>query len=106
MELGEPDASGRRRPVPVKGSETEVPVDTVIMSIGNGPNPLISQTTPGLATNKHGNLIADPETAKTSLRGVFAGGDIVLGAATVILAMGEGRKAARAIDQFLQTNEW
>jgi len=106
MELGEPDASGRRRPVPVPGSEFELEVDTVIEAIGNGPNPLIAATTPDIQTNKWGNIVADEKTGKTTKRGVFAGGDIVLGAATVILAMGEGRKAARAIDEFLKTGEW
>jgi glutamate synthase (NADPH/NADH) small chain len=106
MELGEPDASGRRRPVVVEGSEFELEVDTVIEAIGNGPNPLVTQTTPDIATNKWGNILADKESAKTSKRGVFAGGDIVLGAATVILAMGEGRKAARAIDAYLANGEW
>lgn len=106
MELGEPDASGRRRPVPKVGSEYTIEVDTVIESIGNGPNPLVPATTPGLDTSKWGNIVADKETCKTSKKGVFAGGDIVLGAATVILAMGDGRKAAKAIDEYLQTNEW
>jgi glutamate synthase (NADPH/NADH) small chain len=106
MELGEPDASGRRRPVPIKDSEYTLEVDTVIEAIGNGPNPLVPSTTPGLATNKWGNITANPESAKTSKPGVFAGGDIVLGAATVILAMGEGRKAAAAIDEFLKTGQW
>ncbi len=101
MELGEPDASGRRRPVPVPGSEFEIPVETVVMAIGQGPNPLVPSTTPGLKTNKWGNIIADEETGATSIEGVFAGGDIVTGAATVILAMGAGRKAARAIDEYL-----
>ncbi|MBN1649416.1 MAG: NADPH-dependent glutamate synthase [Spirochaetales bacterium] len=99
-ELGEPDESGRRRPVPVKGSEYEVEVDTVIVAIGNGSNPLIEQTTPGLETNKWGNIVAD-ENGKTSMDRVYAGGDIVLGAATVILAMGEGRKAAASINRML-----
>ncbi|MEW6721329.1 MAG: NADPH-dependent glutamate synthase [Thermodesulfobacteriota bacterium] len=106
MELGEPDASGRRRPVPVQGSEYRLAVDTVIVAIGNGANPLVPATTPGLGTNKWGNILADPETGKTSKKGVFAGGDIVIGAATVILAMGAGRKAAAAIDAFLRTGEW
>ena len=106
MELGEPDASGRRRPVPVKGSEFRLPVDTVIMSIGNGANPLVPSTTPGLSTNKWGNILADQETGKTSKKGVFAGGDIVIGAATVILAMGAGRKAATAIHEYLKTGVW
>ena len=106
MELGEPDASGRRRPVPVKGSEFRLSVDTVVMSIGNGANPLVPATTPGLDTNKWGNILADQETGKTSKKGVFAGGDIVIGAATVILAMGAGRKAAAAIHEYLKTGVW
>ncbi len=106
MELGEPDSSGRRRPVPVKGSEYRIPVDTVIMSIGNGANPLVPSTTPGLDTNKWGNILADQETGKTSKKGVFAGGDIVIGAATVILAMGAGRKASAAIHEYLKTGVW
>lgn len=101
MELGEPDASGRRRPVEVAGSEFELPVDVVVIAIGQGPNPLVQATTRGLDTNKRGNIIADPETGATSKPGVFAGGDIVTGAATVILAMGAGKKAAAAIDQYL-----
>lgn len=103
MELGEPDASGRRRPVAIEGSEFELPVNTVVIAIGQGPNPLVQSTTPGLETNKHGNIIADEETGATSKPGVFAGGDIVTGAATVILAMGAGKKAAVAIDQYLKT---
>lgn len=99
-ELGEPDDSGRRRPVVIEGSEFTIDVDTVIVAIGNGSNPLIKQTTPGLETNKWGNIIVD-ETQKSSMDRVFAGGDIVLGAATVILAMGEGRKAAAAINKML-----
>jgi glutamate synthase (NADPH/NADH) small chain len=106
MELGEPDSSGRRRPVPVKGSEFRLPVDTVVMSIGNGANPLVPATTPGLNTNKWGNILADQETGKTSKKGVFAGGDIVIGAATVILAMGAGRKAAAAMHEYLTTGNW
>lgn len=106
MELGEPDASGRRRPVPVKGSEYRIPVDTVVVAIGNSPNPLIPQTTPGLEVAKHGNVVADPKTGRTSKKGVFAGGDIVTGAATVILAMGAGRLAANSIDEYLKTGEW
>ncbi len=101
MELGEPDASGRRRPVPVEGSEFKTDVDIVVMAIGQGPNPLVPSTTEGLKTTKWGNIIADDATGQTSLEGVFAGGDIVTGAATVILAMGAGRKAARAIDAYL-----
>ncbi|MCF6270572.1 MAG: NADPH-dependent glutamate synthase [Melioribacteraceae bacterium] len=99
-ELGEPDDSGRRRPVVIEGSEFMLELDTVIVAIGNGSNPLVSQTTPELVVNKWGNLIVD-EKMKTSVDGVYAGGDIVLGAATVILAMGEGRKAAAAINEFL-----
>jgi len=99
-ELGEPDDSGRRRPVVIEGSEFIINVDTVIVAIGNGSNPLIKQTTPTLETNKWGNIIVD-ENQKSSMDKVFAGGDIVLGAATVILAMGEGRKAAAAINEML-----
>ncbi len=106
MELGEPDASGRRRPVPVAGSEFVIPADVVVVAIGNGPNPLVPRTTPQLQTNKWGNIVADPDTAKTTMRGVWAGGDIVLGAATVILAMGEGRKAAKSIHEYLTTGVW
>ncbi|MDF7798854.1 NADPH-dependent glutamate synthase [Pontiellaceae bacterium B1224] len=99
-ELGEPDDSGRRCPVAIEGSEFEMDLDTVIVAIGNDSNPLIRQTTPGLETNKWGNIVAD-ETGKTSLDRIYAGGDIVLGAATVILAMGEGRKTAAAINEML-----
>ncbi len=99
-ELGEPDDSGRRRPVPIEGSEFIIDVDTVIVAIGNGANPLIGQTTPGLELNKWGNIVVD-EKCKTSLGGVYAGGDIVLGAATVILAMGQGRTAAAGINEYL-----
>lgn len=98
--LGEPDASGRRRPVPIMGSELRIDVDTVIIAIGNAANPLIRQTTPGLQFNKWGNIVVD-ENCKTSLQGVYAGGDIVLGAATVILAMGQGRIAAAAMNKYL-----
>ena len=105
MKLGEPDASGRRRPVPIEGSEFDIAVDTVIVAIGTGPNPIIAHTTPGLETTKRGNIAADEETGATSKPGVFAGGDIVTGAATVILAMGAGRKAAAAIDAYLQTKK-
>ncbi len=100
-ELGEPDESGRRRPVPIEGSEFTIDVDTVIIAIGNIANPLIRQTTPGLEFNKWGNIVVD-ENCKTSMEGVYAGGDIVLGAATVILAMGQGRIAAAAINKFLE----
>jgi len=106
MELGEPDDSGRRRPVPVEGSEFIIDVDVAIIAIGNAPNPIIQKTTTGLETNRWGNIIADEETMKTSRQGVFAGGDIVTGAATVIEAMGAGRKAAMAIDEFLSTGNW
>ena len=100
FELGEPDASGRRSPVAIAGSEFEFPVDTVIVAIGNGSNPLISRTTEGLAVDRHGHIVVD-ENNKTSIDGIYAGGDIVLGAATVILAMGEGRRAAAAINEYL-----
>ena len=100
MELGEPDASGRRRPVPVAGSEFVMDVDCVIMALGTSPNPLIKATTAGLETQKHGEIVAD-EHGKTSLEGVYAGGDAVTGAATVILAMGAGKTAAQAIDEYL-----
>ena len=102
MELGEPDASGRRRPVEIPGSEYEIDVDTVLMSLGTSPNPRISSTTIGLDTNKRKCIIADEETGKTSKEGVYAGGDAVTGAATVILAMGAGKAAAKGIDEFLK----
>ncbi|MBW2146418.1 MAG: NADPH-dependent glutamate synthase [Deltaproteobacteria bacterium] len=101
MELGEPDDSGRRRPVPIKGSEFIIDTDMVVVAIGTGANPLVPQSTEGLETNKWGYIIADEETGLTSKKGVYAGGDIVTGAATVILAMGAGRKAARAMHQYL-----
>lgn len=104
MELGEPDASGRRRPVEKKGSEFVLDVQTVVVAIGNSPNPLIKNTTPGLATQKWGGIIADEETGATSKQGVYAGGDAVTGAATVILAMGAGKKAAAAIHESLSKN--
>jgi glutamate synthase (NADPH/NADH) small chain len=100
-ELGEPDASGRRRPVAVRGSEEIIPFDTVIVAVGNESNPLISRTTPELAVDRWGHILVD-ESQKTSMERVYAGGDIVLGAATVILAMGEGRRAASAINEILQ----
>jgi glutamate synthase (NADPH/NADH) small chain len=105
MELGEPDESGRRRPIPIEGSETVLDVECVIVAIGNGPNPLVPATTPGLKTNRRGNIVADEETGLTSKKGVFAGGDIVTGAATVILAMGAGKKAAVAIDNYVMGRE-
>ncbi len=104
MELGEPDESGRRSPVPVEGSEYELPVDTVIMSIGTSPNPLIRTTTKGLEANKRGCLIVD-EDMMTTKEGVYAGGDAVTGAATVILAMGAGKAAAKAMDAYMQKNK-
>ncbi len=104
-ELGEPDASGRRRPVEIEGSEAVHEFDTVIVAIGNDSNPLIERTTKGLEVNRRGNIIVDEETCKTSMKGVYAGGDIVLGAATVILAMGQGRKAAKAMNEYLATLE-
>jgi glutamate synthase (NADPH/NADH) small chain len=97
-ELGEPDDSGRRRPVAIEGSEFIMDVDTVIVAIGNGSNPLISQTTDGLEINRWGNIVVEESTGKSSLDSIYAGGDIVLGAATVILAMGEGRRCAEAIN--------
>lgn len=102
MKLGEPDASGRQRPVPVEGSEFELECDGMIMAIGTSPNPLIRDTTKGLDTQKWGGIIADEETGLTSREGVYAGGDAVTGAATVILAMGAGKSAAAAIDEYLQ----
>jgi glutamate synthase (NADPH/NADH) small chain len=104
MALGEADESGRRRPVPVKGSEFSMDCDVAIIAIGNGANPLILQTTTDMKLNKWGNIIADPDTGKTSKRGVFAGGDIVRGGATVILAMGDGRRAANSIHEYLSTS--
>lgn len=101
MELGEPDISGRRRPVPKAGSEHIVDVETVVIAIGQSPNPLIKSTTPGLETQKWGGIIVEEETGATSKQGVYAGGDAVTGAATVILAMGAGKKAAAAIDKYL-----
>jgi len=106
MELGEPDASGRRRPIPKAGSEFEIPLHIVIIATGTSANPLIQSTTPGLDTNKRGYIVADVETQKTSRKGVFAGGDIVTGGATVILAMGAGRRAAKSIQEYLSTGNW
>ena len=102
MELSEPDESGRRRPVEIKGSEFIMDVDTVIMSLGTSPNPLISHTTKGLNINKRKCIVAEEHTGKTSRDGVYAGGDAVTGAATVILAMGAGKDAAKAIDEYLK----
>jgi glutamate synthase (NADPH/NADH) small chain len=106
MELGEPDQSGRRRPVPVEGSEFDIEVDVIIMAIGQGPNPLLISTIPGLELTEKGNIKANAVSGKTNIRGVFAGGDIVSGAATVILAMGAGKNAARAIDEYIRTGIW
>ena len=102
MELGEPDASGRRRPIEKQGSEFELAVDTVIMSLGTSPNPLIRSTTPGLETNKHGCIVTEGDEGKTSRDGVYAGGDAVTGAATVIKAMGAGKAAAKAMDEYIR----
>ena len=104
MELGEPDASGRRRPIPIPDSDFTIDVDMVIIAVGTSPNPLIVSTTDGLETNRHGCVNAD-EGGQTSRRGIFAGGDIVTGAATVILAMGAGKSAAQSIDEYLQRIE-
>ena len=105
MELGEPDESGRRRPVPVEGSEFTLDLDCVIAAIGTTPNPLIRHTTPGLDTNRKGCIIADEEHGITSKDGVFAGGDAVTGAATVILAMGAGKRAAAAMDEYIKNKQ-
>lgn len=102
MGLGEPDASGRRRPVPIEGSEYVIDIDNIIIAIGQSPNPLIRQTTEGLKVESWGGIITDEETGQTSIEGVYAGGDAVTGAATVILAMGAGKKAAVAIDKYLK----
>jgi glutamate synthase (NADPH/NADH) small chain len=105
MELGEPDASGRRKPVPVEGSNFRVPFDAVVMAIGNSPNPLIPMTTPGLEISKKGGIVTNPETAQSSRPNIWAGGDIVRGAATVISAMGDGRIAAAAMHKYLTGND-
>ncbi len=106
MELGEPDESGRRKPVEVKGSEFCIDADIAIVAIGNGANPLIPQTTPDIKVNKWGNITINPDTGRTSKKGVFSGGDIVRGGATVILAMGDGRRAANSIHEYLNTGVW
>ena len=106
MQLGEPDASGRRRPVPIEGSEFDVPLSVAVIAIGTTANPIVQSTTPGLDTNKRGYIVADATTQRTSRKGVFAGGDIVTGAATVILAMGAGRRAAQGINEYLATGQW
>jgi len=101
MELGEPDESGRRRPIPVEGSEFKMDVDTVVVAIGQSPNPIIQRTTPGLETTRWNTIVVDEETGRTSIEGVYAGGDIVSGAATVISAMGAGKRAAVAIHEHI-----
>jgi glutamate synthase (NADPH/NADH) small chain len=106
MELGEPDASGRRRPVPIAGSEFDLPLSVAVIAIGTSANPIVQGTTPGLQTNKRGYIDADQATQRTSRKGVFAGGDIVTGSATVILAMGAGRRAAKSIQEYLTTGAW
>jgi glutamate synthase (NADPH/NADH) small chain len=106
MTLGEPDSSGRRRPVPVPDSNFRIPTDVVILAIGQSPNPLVPETTPDLQTGRNGIIVTDPATGKTSKRGVYAGGDVATGGATVIAAMGAGKIAAKSIDQFLRTGEW
>jgi glutamate synthase (NADPH/NADH) small chain len=106
MELGPPDASGRRSPIEVAGSEFILPASVAIIGVGTTANPLIQSSTPELKTTSRSYIIADAETARTSKRGVFAGGDIVTGGATVILAMGAGRMTARSIHEFLTTGEW
>jgi glutamate synthase (NADPH) small chain len=106
MELGEPDASGRRRPEQIAGSEFELPLAVAVLAIGTSANPIVQSTTPGLATDNRGYIAADEASQRTSRKGVFAGGDIVTGSATVILAMGAGRRAAKSIDEFLTTGQW
>jgi glutamate synthase (NADPH/NADH) small chain len=106
MELGEPDASGRRRPVPISGSEFELPLSVAVIAIGTSANPVIQSTTTGLATNTRGYIQADAVTQRTSRKGVFAGGDIVTGTATVILAMAAGRRSAKSIHDYLTTGQW
>jgi glutamate synthase (NADPH/NADH) small chain len=106
MELGEPDASGRRRPVPIAGSEFEIPLSVAVIAVGTTANPIVQSTTPGLGTDKRGYIQANSDTQRTSRKGVFAGGDIVTGGATVILAMGAGRRAAKSIHDYLTTGEW
>jgi glutamate synthase (NADPH/NADH) small chain len=105
MELGEPDDSGRRRPVPVEGSEFDIEADIVVCAIGQGPNPLLLNSTPGLKLTKWGTIDANEETGETSLEGVYAGGDIVTGAATVILAMGAGLTAARSMHEYMMSKK-
>jgi glutamate synthase (NADPH/NADH) small chain len=106
MELGEPDASGRRKPAPIKGSQFTLEIDVAIPAIGTRSNPLLTKTMPDLNLNKRGYIVADHETGMTTKTGVFAGGDIVTGSATVILAMGAGKKAARGINDYLKWKFW
>jgi len=106
MELGEPDGSGRRRPQPIEGSEFDLPLSVAVIAVGTSANPVIQSTTPGLSTDKRGYIAADPVSQRTSRKGVFAGGDIVTGSATVILAMGAGRRAAKSIHEYLVNNNW
>jgi glutamate synthase (NADPH/NADH) small chain len=106
MELGPEDDDGRRRPVVMEGSEHEIAAEVAIVAAGNAPNPILSRTSPDLEHTRRGTLAADPLTGRTSKRGVFAGGDIVTGGATVILAMGAGRRAAASIDEYLDTGVW
>ncbi len=106
MELGNPDPSGRRRPVPIAGSEFDLPISVAVIAIGTNANPIVQSTTPGLGTDRRGYIQADSETQRTSRKGVFAGGDIVTGSATVILAMGSGRRAANSIHEYLTTGQW
>jgi glutamate synthase (NADPH/NADH) small chain len=105
MELGEPDAAGRRRPVPIQGLEFDLPLSVAVIAIGTIANPIVQSTTPGLGTNKRGYIQANENSQRTTRKGVFAGGDIVTGSATVILAMGAGRRAAQSIHQYLTTGE-
>ncbi len=105
-ELGEPDASGRRRPVPVPDSNFQIPADVMVVAIGQSPSPIIAKTTPELSIAKNGTVVVSQESMKTSKKGVFAGGDIITGGATVILAMGQAKTAAAAIDEYLRTGEW
>lgn len=106
MKLGEPDDSGRRRPVPIEGANYRIPIDVAVIAIGNSPNPLVPSSTPDIEVEKWGNIKTDTQTGKTSKEGVFAGGDVATGAATVILAMGAGRIAARGIQHYLESGEW
>jgi len=105
-ELGEPDASGRRKPVAVEGSNFRILADVMVIAIGQSPSPLISKSTPELAVGKGGVVKVNQNSMKTSKKGVFAGGDIITGGATVILAMGQAKIAARAIDEYMQTGQW